>query len=163
MQEVHGEQRGMRYGLHLPRTSQVGNQVHQDDRLMKLFVMLWCSRRQLHGQKFGVEPIFFGNDATREFFSLMNEKRSSFVSRLSKYSNLFFTIKLYHIKCLCGITDNAMSMFKVTLRFIPRRGHSSSFYEAKKIINRLGLNYEIIDALPKHCMLYWERTLGGDL
>ncbi|KAI9095433.1 hypothetical protein K1719_026467 [Acacia pycnantha] len=29
--EVHGEQRGMRYGLHLPRTSQVGNQVHQDD------------------------------------------------------------------------------------------------------------------------------------
>ncbi|KAI9072721.1 hypothetical protein K1719_045322 [Acacia pycnantha] len=29
--EVHGEQRGMGYGLHLPRTSQVGNQVHQDD------------------------------------------------------------------------------------------------------------------------------------
>ncbi|KAI9111185.1 hypothetical protein K1719_017796 [Acacia pycnantha] len=29
--EVHGEQRGMRCGLHLPRTSQVGNQVHQDD------------------------------------------------------------------------------------------------------------------------------------
>ncbi|KAI9085502.1 hypothetical protein K1719_032569 [Acacia pycnantha] len=28
---VHGEQRGMGYGLHLPRTSQVGNQVHQDD------------------------------------------------------------------------------------------------------------------------------------
>ncbi|KAI9083284.1 hypothetical protein K1719_034816 [Acacia pycnantha] len=24
--EVHGEQRGMGYGLHLPRTSQVGNQ-----------------------------------------------------------------------------------------------------------------------------------------
>ncbi|KAI9070732.1 hypothetical protein K1719_047304 [Acacia pycnantha] len=29
--EVHGEQRGMGYGLHLPRTSQVGNQVYQDD------------------------------------------------------------------------------------------------------------------------------------
>ncbi|KAI9091658.1 hypothetical protein K1719_028101 [Acacia pycnantha] len=29
--EVHGEQLGMGYGLHLPRTSQVGNQVHQDD------------------------------------------------------------------------------------------------------------------------------------
>ncbi|KAI9090224.1 hypothetical protein K1719_028770 [Acacia pycnantha] len=29
--EVHGEKRGMRYGDHLPRTSQVGNQVHQDD------------------------------------------------------------------------------------------------------------------------------------
>ncbi|KAI9070676.1 hypothetical protein K1719_047361 [Acacia pycnantha] len=31
MTQVHGEQRGMGYGLHLPRTSQVGNQVHQDD------------------------------------------------------------------------------------------------------------------------------------
>ncbi|KAI9124856.1 hypothetical protein K1719_004183 [Acacia pycnantha] len=29
--EVHGEQHGMGYGLHLPRTSEVGNQVHQDD------------------------------------------------------------------------------------------------------------------------------------
>ncbi|KAI9111224.1 hypothetical protein K1719_017835 [Acacia pycnantha] len=31
----------------------------------------------------------------------------------------------------------------------------SSFYEAKKIINRLGLNYEKIDACPNDCMLYW--------
>ncbi|KAI9108187.1 hypothetical protein K1719_021060 [Acacia pycnantha] len=28
---VHWEQRGMGYGFHLPQTSQVGNQVHQDD------------------------------------------------------------------------------------------------------------------------------------
>ena len=30
-----------------------------------------------------------------------------------------------------------------------------TFYEAKKIINRLGLNYEKIDACPNDCMLYW--------
>ncbi|XP_028193133.1 uncharacterized protein LOC114378691 [Glycine soja] len=33
-----------------------------------------------------------------------------------------------------------------------------SIYEAKKIINKLGLNYKNIDACPKHCMLY----LGDD-
>ena len=31
----------------------------------------------------------------------------------------------------------------------------TTFYEDKKIINRLGLNYEKIDACPNDCMLYW--------
>jgi hypothetical protein len=33
-----------------------------------------------------------------------------------------------------------------------------SFYEAKKIINKLGLNYTKIDVCPNNCMLY----LGDD-
>ncbi|KAI9072597.1 hypothetical protein K1719_045433 [Acacia pycnantha] len=79
-QEVHGEQRGMGYGLHLPRTSQVGNQVHQDD-------------------------------PAREFFSLMDESDRPLYQGCHKYSKLSFLIKLYHIKCMCGISDKAMSMF----------------------------------------------------
>jgi len=31
----------------------------------------------------------------------------------------------------------------------------SSFYEAKKVIQKLGLNYTKIDVCPKTCMLYW--------
>lgn len=31
----------------------------------------------------------------------------------------------------------------------------SSFYESKKMIKRLGLSYDKIDACPNHCMLYW--------
>ncbi|XP_072084399.1 uncharacterized protein [Arachis hypogaea] len=32
---------------------------------------------------------------------------------------------------------------------------SNTFYEAKKIINKLGLNYTKIPACPNDCMLYW--------
>nr|KYP44931.1 hypothetical protein KK1_033565 [Cajanus cajan] len=31
----------------------------------------------------------------------------------------------------------------------------NSFYEAKKVIYKLGLNYTKIDACPRNCMLYW--------
>ncbi|KAI9116770.1 hypothetical protein K1719_012136 [Acacia pycnantha] len=64
----------------------------------------------------GPEPVFFRNDAAREFFILMDE------------------------------SDRPL------YQDIP-----SSFYEAKKIINRLGLNYEKIDACPNDCMHYWGK------
>ncbi|KAI9112944.1 hypothetical protein K1719_016058 [Acacia pycnantha] len=73
-----------------------------------------------------------------------------------KCSKLSFLIKLYHIKCMCGIIDKAMSMFLELLQdAFPDTDIPSSFYEAKKIINRLGLNYKKIDACPNDCMLYW--------
>ncbi|XP_020209291.1 uncharacterized protein LOC109794234 [Cajanus cajan] len=34
----------------------------------------------------------------------------------------------------------------------------SSFYEAKKTINKLGLNYEKIHVCPNNCMLYWGNS-----
>ncbi|KAI9120733.1 hypothetical protein K1719_007766 [Acacia pycnantha] len=51
-----------------------------------------------------------------------------------------------------------MSMFLELLRdAFPDADIPPSFYEAKKIINRLGLNYQKIDACPNDCMLYWEE------
>jgi len=38
----------------------------------------------------------------------------------------------------------------------------SSFYEMKKIINKLGLNYEKIDVCPNDCMLYWEDDVNRE-
>ncbi|KAI9105044.1 hypothetical protein K1719_022760 [Acacia pycnantha] len=71
---VHGEQRGMGYGLHLPRTSQVGNQVHQDDPVNKAVRDAFGVQDDNFTAKVqGPEPVFFRNDAAREFFSLMDE------------------------------------------------------------------------------------------
>ncbi|KAI9117919.1 hypothetical protein K1719_011061 [Acacia pycnantha] len=112
---VHGEIYGMRYGDHLPRSSQVRNQLDQDDPLNEAIHDAFG----FQGDNFttevqGKEPAFFKNDAAREFFSLMDEAD-------------------------CPLYQD-----------IP-----TTFYEAKKIINRLGLNYEKIDACPNDCMLYW--------
>jgi len=85
----------------------------------------------------------------------MQEGQESLYRGCDKYSKLSFLIKLYHIKCMCKITKKGMSMILELLvdafehAKIPR-----SFYEAKKIINKLGLHYTKIDAYPNDCMLY---------
>jgi len=38
----------------------------------------------------------------------------------------------------------------------------SSYYEAKKMVNSLGLGYEKIDACPNDCILYWDELSEKD-
>ncbi|WVZ02274.1 hypothetical protein V8G54_023080 [Vigna mungo] len=73
----------------------------------------------------------------------------------TKYTKLEFVVKLYHIKVLCRLSDKAMTMILDLLRdAFSEAKLPLSFYEAKKIINKLGLNYTKIDACPNDCMLY---------
>ncbi|KAI9078548.1 hypothetical protein K1719_039486 [Acacia pycnantha] len=110
----------MRYGLHLPRTSQVGNQVHQDDSVNEAVRDAFgVQDENFTAEVQGPELVFIRNDAARELFSLMDERDRPLYQGCQKYSKLSFLIKLYHIKCLCGITDKAMSMFRNYLRCIP--------------------------------------------
>ena len=54
------------------------------------------------------------------------------------------------------MTDNVMTMILKLLRdAIEHAKIPSSFYEAKKIITKLRLNYTKIHACPNDCMLYW--------
>ncbi|KAI9075367.1 hypothetical protein K1719_042679 [Acacia pycnantha] len=107
---------GMRYGDHLPRSSQVRNQLDQDDPVNEAIRDAFGFQdKKFTAEVQGAKLVFFRNDAAQEFFSLMDEANRP----------------LY--------------------QDIP-----TTFYEAKKIINRLGLNYEKIDACPNDCMLYWK-------
>ncbi|KAI9085200.1 hypothetical protein K1719_032833 [Acacia pycnantha] len=102
----------MGYGLHLLRTSQVGNQVHQDDPVNEAVRDdFGVQDDNFTTEVQGPEPVFFRNDAARQFFNLMDESDRPLYQGCQKYSKLSFLIKLYHIKCMCGITDKAMSMF----------------------------------------------------
>lgn len=75
----------------------------------------------------------------------------------SKYTKLEFVVKLYHIKVLCGLSDKALTMILDLLRDAFENAKlPPSFYEAKKTINKLGLDYTKIPACPNNCMLYWE-------
>nr|XP_033511982.1 uncharacterized protein LOC104096129 isoform X1 [Nicotiana tomentosiformis]XP_033511983.1 uncharacterized protein LOC104096129 isoform X2 [Nicotiana tomentosiformis] len=75
----------------------------------------------------------------------------------SKYTKLEFLIKLYHIKVYCGLSDKAMTMILDLLRDTFEDANlPPSFYEAKKTISKLGLDYIKIPACPNNCMLYWE-------
>ncbi|XP_058787440.1 uncharacterized protein LOC131661819 isoform X1 [Vicia villosa] len=91
-----------------------------------------------------------------EFFELLKDVNQPLYEGCTNYSKLSFLIKLYHIKCLCGVSDKAMTMIIELLKdvFVDAK-IPVSFYEAKKIINKLRLDYTKIDACPNDCMLYW--------
>ena len=64
-------------------------------------------------------------------------------------------VKLYHIKCLYKMSDKSMMMILELLNDAFEHAKiPTSFYEAKKTITKLGLNYDKIHACPNNCMLY---------
>src|ERR1044072_6968942 len=92
----------------------------------------------------------------REFYEIAKDGEQPLYEGCTRYSKLSFLVKLYHIKCLCKMTDKAMTMILELLHDAFEHAHiPSSFYEAKKTINKLGLGYEKIHACPRNCMLYW--------
>jgi len=98
------------------------------------------------------------NEGTRNdhtgFHEILNVGRQALYEG-SNYTKLEFIIKLYHIKVLCVLSDKAMNMILFVYKDAFKQAKfPSSASEAKKIINKSGLNYIKIDACPKYCMLY---------
>ncbi|XP_052181001.1 uncharacterized protein LOC127794134 [Diospyros lotus] len=95
------------------------------------------------------------NEETKAFYDLVRDGNQELYEGCTKYSKLSFLVKLYHIKCLCGLSNKAMSMILELLKDAFEHAEiPDSFYEAKKLITKLGLNYSQIHACPNDCMLY---------
>ncbi|XP_057746718.1 uncharacterized protein LOC130965987 [Arachis stenosperma] len=91
----------------------------------------------------------------QDFADLLADGTEELYPGCSKYSKLSFMVKLYHIKCMCGVSDKAMSMILDLLRDAFEQAKlPSTFYEAKKTIRKLGIEYKKVDACPNDCMLY---------
>ncbi|XP_061363881.1 uncharacterized protein LOC133307391 [Gastrolobium bilobum] len=87
---------------------------------------------------------------------LLRDGNQELYDGCTKYSKLSFIVRLYHIKVLCGATDKTFSLIIELLNdAFPHAKLPTSFYEAKKMIKRLGLSYDKIHACPKNCMLFW--------
>ncbi|XP_061355874.1 uncharacterized protein LOC133300365 [Gastrolobium bilobum] len=100
----------------------------------------------------GHEEGFAGND----FYELLKDGEQPLYEGSTKFSKLSFIVKLYHIKCLTRMSDKAMTLVLELLHdAFPHAKIPNSFYEAKKTITKLGLDYQKIHACPKNCMLYW--------
>lgn len=95
-------------------------------------------------------------EETEKIKRLLEDGNQELFDGCTKYSKLSFIVRFYHIKVLCGATDKTFSMILDLLKdAFPHAKLPSSFYESKKMIKKLGLGYEKIDACPNHCMLYW--------
>ncbi|CAA7044035.1 unnamed protein product [Microthlaspi erraticum] len=72
------------------------------------------------------------------------------------FSKLSFMLKLYHINCMCRISDKEMSMVIELLKEAFQHAKlPDSFNDMKKIIRKLGFTYETIHVCRNDCMLYW--------
>ncbi|XP_072064457.1 uncharacterized protein [Arachis hypogaea] len=91
----------------------------------------------------------------RDFNDLVADGEQELYIGCSKYSKLSFLVKLYHIKCMCSVSDKTISTIQDLLR--DAFDHAKllrTFYEAKKTIRKLGIEYKKTDDCPNDCMLY---------
>jgi len=99
------------------------------------------------------------NSYAKKFYELLEDAEKELYPSCSKVSKLSFIVRLLHLKCLNHWSNKSMdallSFFKEVLpegALIP-----NSYYEAKKIIQELGLGYTKIDACNNDCILYWRE------
>ncbi|KAG8493197.1 hypothetical protein CXB51_010617 [Gossypium anomalum] len=90
-----------------------------------------------------------------KFYKLLNEMNEELYEG-SKYSKISFCIRLFHLKCLGGWTENSFTMLLEFLRdMFPFAKIPHSCKDMKKLIKDLGLGYDKIHSCPNDCMLYW--------
>ena len=96
------------------------------------------------------------NEDYIKFYELVEDGNQPLYEGCTKYSKLSFLIKLYHIKFFYRMANKVMSMILELLKDVFEDAKiPSSFYEARKTINKLGLNYTKIHARSNDCMLYF--------
>ncbi|XP_074373596.1 uncharacterized protein LOC141713936 [Apium graveolens] len=96
------------------------------------------------------------NDDARKFYRLVDEGKQPLYPGCKNFSRLNFLVRLYHWKCLNGVTEVAFGeILQLLKEVVPDINVPSTFNLAKNIIKDLGLDYKKIDACPNECILYW--------
>jgi len=103
----------------------------------------------------GVQTNTMHDEGNSDFHALLKDNNQPLYDGCTKYSKLSFMLKLYHIKCMCRMSEKEMTLILELLKdAFEHAKFPNTFYEAKNVISKLGLNYVKIPACPKDCMLY---------
>lgn len=99
------------------------------------------------------------NVDARKFYRLVEDGKKPLYPGCKQFSRLSFLVKLYHWKCLNGITESAFGeILQLLKEAFPDVEVPASFNSAKKVIKDLGLDYQKIHACRNDCMLYWGQN-----
>lgn len=97
------------------------------------------------------------NANAKKFYHLLEEYKVPLTMNNTTMSKLSYIVKLLHLKVLNNWCDNSFD----SLLKLERQGYGAnlptSYYEAKKLIKDLGLDYCKIDACKNDCILYWKE------
>ncbi|WMV18929.1 hypothetical protein MTR67_012314 [Solanum verrucosum] len=98
------------------------------------------------------------NPEAKRFYGLLNDYEQPLYEG-SKARKLSTLIKLLHIKSIGQWSNASFTMLLKMLKedLLPDGSNlPDSYYKAKKVIRKLGLSYQNIDACKNNCILYWK-------
>ena len=96
------------------------------------------------------------NEGAKKFQRLLKDAEHNLYPNCG-LSKLSFIVKLFQMKCLYGWSNNSVDALLSFLKSILPRENTcpASFYDARKVIRDLGLDYQKIDACVNDCILFW--------
>ncbi|XP_050206738.1 uncharacterized protein LOC126656261 [Mercurialis annua] len=100
-----------------------------------------------------------------EFQKLLEDVDKEVYPGCKTFSKLSCILHIYHMKYLNGWTEKSGSMLLEFLFDLLPEGAllPKTYYEAKKIITTLGLDYKKIDACENDCMLFWGEKSSDEI
>ena len=104
------------------------------------------------------------NDEAKKFYNFLEDAEKELYPGYTKFTKLAFIIRLIHMKCLNGWSNKSFTMLLELLKEALLEGDNfpSNYYEVKKILRDLGLDYKKIDACPQNCMLFTKDNANAD-
>lgn len=104
------------------------------------------------------------HDQAEIFYKFVDDANKELYPGCKNFTKLSFIVRLFHIKCLGGWSNNSFTMLLKLLKDVLPEGETlpDSFYDMKKIISKFGLSYEKIHACPNDCILYRGEYQGKD-
>ena len=103
-------------------------------------------------------------DESDPFQQLAGDAAEELYPGCTCFSKLRFVVRLLHIKSLGGWCDNSFNMLLELLAEAFPEGSKlpKNFYEAKKMIRCLRLDYVSIHACDNDCILFWKEHANAD-
>ena len=98
----------------------------------------------------------FGVNNMDDFDGLIRDANQQLYPGCTKYSKLYFLVKLMHLKTLSGWSNKSIDMLIELLKDAFSEGETlpKSDYETKSLMSTLGLDYIRIHACKNDCVLF---------
>ncbi|WMV30540.1 hypothetical protein MTR67_023925 [Solanum verrucosum] len=102
------------------------------------------------------EGVYDGpKEDAKKFYNLVEEASQELYPGCTGFSKLSFTLRLYLLKCLHGLSNESFtSLLELLKEAMPELNISPSYNKTKSMVKNLDLDYEKIDAYPNDCMLF---------
>ncbi|XP_019180260.1 PREDICTED: uncharacterized protein LOC109175457 [Ipomoea nil] len=102
------------------------------------------------------------HSSAQNFYDLLNAARQPLSMNVSEETELAYTLRMMNIKTTFNIPQLAMDQIFEYINHLmgPDNRVPNRYYDAKKLLTKLGLGHEKIDCCVNSCMLYYKSEIN---